>query len=191
MQIIFRYLGNQARYRFHYHLRTIMVTINKLKKDGKFYAWWSDVMNMSREHVGTPCISSSSPQVLCSSVVRASNWCTEDPRFASCLGLRFCFFILWITSLLTRIQARCVLRSLINPFFILLLEQVNTAKDEGISVCSCWYCNWFNQCCFLGNPVLPFILANREKRRKKNRLEKLRKKKKKEAQITKETASGT
>lgn len=97
----------------------------------------------------------------------------------------------WITSLLTRIQARCVLRSLINPFFILLLEQVNTAKDEGISVCSCWYCNWFNQCCFLGNPVLPFILANREKRRKKNRLEKLRKKKKKEAQITKETASGT
>ena len=46
-------------------------------------------------------------------------------------------------------------------------------------------------CCFLGNPVLPFILANREKRRKKNRLEKLRKKKKKQAQITKETASGT
>ena len=148
MQIIFRYLGNQARYRFHYHLRTIMVTINKLKKDGKFYARWSDVMNMSRELVGTPCISSSSPQVHCSSVVRASNCLTKDPRFASCLGLRFLSLYrardMWITSLLTRIQARCVLRSLINPFFVLLPEQVNTAKDEGISVCSFWCCYWFN-----------------------------------------------
>ena len=150
---------------------------------------------MSREHVGTPCISSSSPQVLCRSVVRASNWCMEDPRFASCLGLRFFSLYrardMWITSLLTRIQARCVLRSLINPVFVLLLDQVNTAKDEGISLCSFWYCDWFNHYCFLGNPALPFILANREKRRKKNRLEKLRKKKKKEAQITKEIASGT
>ena len=89
----------------------------------------------------------------------------------------------------TRIQARCVPTSLINPFFVPLLErltsQVNTAKDEGISLCSFWSCNWFNQCCFRGNPVLPFILAKREKRRKKNRLEKLKKKKKKEAQIKK------
>ena len=125
-----------------------MVTINKLKKDGKFYARWSDVMNMSRELVGTPCISSSSPQVHCSSVVRASNCLTKDPRFASCLGLRFLSLYrardMWITSLLTRIQARCVLRSLINPFFVLLPEQVNTAKDEGISVCSFWCCYWFN-----------------------------------------------
>ena len=153
------------------------------------------------------------PDYLRSLVFRASDQCREGRSFNSCLGLRFflcpTFVTCWshhfpiIVAFLynyasemtcTRIQPRCVLTSLINPFFVPLLEQltgqVNAAKDEGISVCSFWYCNWFNQCCFLGNRVLPFVLAKREKRRKKNRLEKLKKRKKKEAQIKKETASG-
>ena len=43
-----------------------------------------------RTHViHKPCTWPSSPQVLCSSVVRASDHCMEDHRFNSCWGLRF------------------------------------------------------------------------------------------------------
>ena len=48
------------------------------------------IQAVCRAHViHKPCIWPSSPQVLCSSVVRASDQCTEGHRFSSFPGLRF------------------------------------------------------------------------------------------------------
>ena len=57
-----------------------------------------DILALPRRHViHQLCIEPSSSGILRSSVVRASDWCTEGHRFNSCQGLRFFFFVpcLW------------------------------------------------------------------------------------------------
>ena len=64
---------------YHYSLIITHMTISTLL-----------IQAVCRAHViHKPCIWPSSPQVLCSSVVRASDQCTEGHRFSSFPGLRF------------------------------------------------------------------------------------------------------